>query len=76
MIFAQGGEAADKLLQIFQGKIVGNPVSIFNTRIHPKGIFASLQKLHSNPQKVLPHRCIEVLGCEQSERPCLLFLRL
>jgi hypothetical protein len=52
MIFAQGGEAADKHLQILQGKIVGNPGIIFSNRVCPKGIFPSLQKLDSKPQKV------------------------
>jgi hypothetical protein len=42
MIFSQRGEVADKLLQILQGKIIGNPGSAFSTRVHPKGIFASL----------------------------------
>jgi hypothetical protein len=52
IILAQRGEAADKLIQIFQGKIIGNSISVFGTRIHPKGILASLKRLHSNPQKV------------------------
>ena len=52
VILAQGGEAADKLLQIFQGKIFGNSVSVLSTRVHPERILASLKRLHSNPQKV------------------------
>jgi hypothetical protein len=52
MIFAQGGEAVDKLLQILQGKIIGNFGSVFSTRVRQKGSFASVQMLHSNPHKV------------------------
>jgi hypothetical protein len=52
IILAQRGEAADKLLEIFQGKIFGNSISVLSTRVHPQRIFASLKRLHSNLQKV------------------------
>ena len=52
MVFVQGGEAADEFLQILHRKIIRNLVDIFSTRVHPEGILASLQRLHSNPKEM------------------------
>jgi hypothetical protein len=52
ILLAQRGDSSNKLLQVLHRKITGESVGVIGTRIRPKGIFASLKRLHSNPKEI------------------------
>jgi hypothetical protein len=52
MVFVQGGKAADEPLQVLHRKVLGKTVDILSSCVHPNRVFASLQRLHSNPKEV------------------------
>ena len=52
VLLAEFRHPSDQFLQVLHRKVLGNSLDIFITSIHPKGIFASLQRLHSNPKEV------------------------
>ena len=52
MFLAQGRKTSDQPLQVFHREILGQTINIFLARVHPKGVFASLQRLHPDPKEV------------------------
>jgi hypothetical protein len=43
---------SDEFLQVFRREILGQTINIFLARVHPKGVFVSLQRLHPDPKEL------------------------
>lgn len=52
VFFSQRSKTSDKLIQVLHGEIFGQVVNVFFARVRPKGVFASLQRLHPGPKEI------------------------